>query len=151
MAALGLAAGCSASVPKPPPGTHPTSALTEVKYPPPAARVETLPAQPKDGTVWVDGQWVWRARRWVWEPGGWVMPPPGARYARSVSVRRGDGTLWFAAGLWRGKDGEPIPPPPVLAPPQDEQPASRGGPPMECTPLGEPPQEGIPCCTPEAK
>src|SRR5260221_13496823 len=103
---------CGPRLPEPPPTAQPSSALIEVDYPPPPARVEFLPAQPSDGTVWVKGEWLWSGRRWAWRPGMWVVALPDARYARRVLVRRGDGKLFFAPGVWRDEEGREGPAPP---------------------------------------
>src|SRR5262245_46896484 len=82
---------CSPYLPEPPAAAQPTSALIEVDFPPPPARVELLPPRPSSNTIWVKGEWVWAGRRWSWRPGAWVIPPEGAAYARHVLVRRADG------------------------------------------------------------
>jgi hypothetical protein len=117
---LALAAalsGCGATLPTPPPGTHPrTSHYVEVPYPPPPARVEMLPPQPRDDAVWVDGEWLWHGRRWNWEPGGGVVPPPGATFAPWVATRVSTGALLWLPGAWYDAQGHDLPHPPVLAP-----------------------------------
>ncbi len=102
---------------------QPTSALVEVPYPPPAARVEFVPKQPSDSAVWVDGEWTWNGRRWGWRAGRWVVPPLDratplhltAAFSPWVAVRSGDGTLYVAEGTWRDTRGVDIPEPPPLA------------------------------------
>ena len=113
LAACALAA-CGARLPTPPYAPQLTSALAQVPYPPPPARVETVPPQPRADAVWIDGSWEWR-RRWVWRVGGWVVAPRGAAYAPWVAVRGADGTLFFAPATWRDAHGNEIDPPPVLA------------------------------------
>jgi hypothetical protein len=44
-------------------------------------------------------------------PGRWVNPPPGVTFSPWVFVRRDDGTLWYAPGVWRGEKGEVVGPP----------------------------------------
>jgi hypothetical protein len=112
--AAAIACG-AADVPRPPYARHPTSALVEVPYPPPPARVEVVPKKPKDGAVWIDGEWNWETRRWAWRRGRWVMVPPGARFAPWTAVRDRFGTLYFAAGTWRGGSGAVLSEPPSLA------------------------------------
>src|SRR4051812_1756197 len=109
---------CSSRIPAPPSTGQPQSALVEVDYPPPPARVEFVPAQPRAGAVWVRGAWLWEGRRWGWKPGAWVVPPEGAAYAVPVVVRRSDGRLFFAAGTWRDARGQEIaaPDPEKVAP-----------------------------------
>jgi hypothetical protein len=118
---------CSSSLPGPPATKHPDNAFLEVPHPPPPARVEIVPAKPSEKSVWVDGQWVLQGQRWVWEGGGWVEPPAGASHVRWQTRRDPDGRLLFAPGSWRRSDGTEIPPPPILAPPPNIQPAAIAG------------------------
>jgi len=103
------------TVPRPPMVQQPTSALFEVPYPPPPARVEIVPGQPHPAAVWIDGEWVWRGRRWGWGRGRWVIPPPRARFSPWTSVRNAEGVLLMAQGTWRDANGAEIEPPPALA------------------------------------
>ena len=57
---------------------QPTSALARVPYPPPPARVESVPPRPSTKATWIDGEWTWRGKRWLWVRGRWVEPPKGA-------------------------------------------------------------------------
>jgi hypothetical protein len=111
---VGFACGGS-SIPNPPYTRQPTSALMEIPYPPPPARVEIVPKQPRSGAVWVDGEWVWQTRRWRWRAGRWVMPPREAKFAPWTTVRDNVGTLYFAAGTWRDASGREIESPPSIA------------------------------------
>lgn len=112
VAILGCAlAACSGRVPHPPYASPPASALVEVDYPPPPARVESVPGRPTGNAVWLNGEWSWTGRRWGWKPGGWVVPPEGAAYAKLVIVRRNDGKLFAAPGTWRNAKGEEVSPP----------------------------------------
>lgn len=103
--------------------SQPTSALVEVPYPPPPARVEYIPKQPADAALWIDGEWGWNGRRWAWRVGRWVLAPVDplmpfhlpASYSPWVSVRSGDGTLYIAAGMWRDIRGGEITEPAPLA------------------------------------
>jgi hypothetical protein len=114
-AILGCAmAACGGGLPHPPYGSQPASALVEVDYPPPPARVELVPEQPAGNAVWVNGEWLWSGRRWAWKPGGWVVTPQGAAYAKLVLVRRNDGKLFAAPGAWRNAKGDEIPAPEFL-------------------------------------
>jgi hypothetical protein len=106
LACLGFS--CSSRLPRPPYTNQPTSALVEVEFPPPPARVEFVPPRPADDAVWITGEWLWEGRKWAWKPGAWVMPPQDAKYARWVMVRRGDGKLFFAPGAWRNGSGEEV-------------------------------------------
>ena len=109
VAILGWAlAACSAKIPHPPQAAQPTSALVEVDYPPPPARVEFVPERPRSEAVWLNGEWTWTGRRWSWKPGGWVVVPPGAAYAHMIVVRRNDGRLFSAPGTWRDAEGNEV-------------------------------------------
>jgi len=94
---------------------QPTSALVAVPYPPPPARVESVPPRPRSTAAWIDGEWSWRRRRWLWVSGRWVEPPRGARYAPWTLVRAADGTLYEAPGAWRDARGGEVAPPAPLA------------------------------------
>jgi len=118
---LALAACSGRSVPHPRFVPHPTSALVEVPYPPPPARVEQVPSPPHGDAVWIDGEWLWQGRRWAWRKGRWVLPPSnasqpaqGVAFSPWTLVRRDDGVLFAAAGAWRNDKGEAIADPPVL-------------------------------------
>lgn len=107
---------CSSSVKTPHYTRQPTSALVEVPYPPPPARVEQIPQQPNDAAVWIDGEWVWQTRRWAWRKGRWVVPPAGASFAPWTTVRDATGTLYVATGMWRNANGEDVAEPPAISP-----------------------------------
>jgi hypothetical protein len=102
-------------LPAPPYVRQPTSALAEVPFPPPPARIESVPRQPEDRAVWVDGEWIWQTRRYAWKPGRWVIPPAGARFAPWATVRDARGTLYLARGTGRDDTGAEVPEPPPLA------------------------------------
>jgi len=110
-----LAACGYSKIPRPAYVGQPSSSLVEVRYPPPPARVEIVPDPPREGAVWIDGEWTWRGQRWAWKRGRWVMPPPDAAFAPWTSVRNGDGTLYWAEGQWRDRNGKEVPAPTVLA------------------------------------
>ena len=116
---LGTAAAFACGAPKlpgPPYTDHPTSALSEVPYPPPPARIEAVPERPKDeSAVWIDGEWIWQTRRWAWKPGRWVKPPPNARFAPWTPVRDRVGTLYLASGTWRDANGAEVAEPEPVA------------------------------------
>lgn len=115
-AALFACGSCgSPRTPMPPMTPHPTSALVEVPYPPPPARVETVPEPPKDDAVWVDGEWVWQGGRWAWRAGRWVVVPPGVAFAPWTTVRASNGVLYAAEGVFRDAKGNAIPEPAPLA------------------------------------
>lgn len=118
-AALGITIAFACGPPRlpaPPYTRHPTSALEEVPYPPPPARVEAIPRRPKvERSVWIDGEWTWQTRRWVWKSGRWVKPPSGARFAPWTTVRDRIGTLYFAGGTWRDAASAEVAEPEPLA------------------------------------
>jgi hypothetical protein len=114
--ALLLAASCGApTTPGPDYTKHPTSALIEVPYPPPPARVEVVPKQPNGNAVWIDGEWTWQTRRWAWKPGRWIAPPRNAKFAPWTTVRDQVGTLYVATGIWRDSKGQEVEEPAPLA------------------------------------
>jgi hypothetical protein len=115
VAAVALTCG-GRTVPHPRFVQQPTSALVEVPYPPPPARVELVPDRPYDDAVWVDGEWTWQGRRWAWRPGRWVVVPPGVFFSPWTTVRAADGTLYIAEGAWRNAEGTEVPAPPVVEP-----------------------------------
>jgi hypothetical protein len=110
-----LCVACSSRLPHPPWTAQPTSALVEVPFPPPPARAEAVPAKPQDDAVWIDGEWTWRGRRWAWMPGRWVVTPAGTTFSPWTSVRRDDGVLFYAPGVWRTANGEVATAPKPLA------------------------------------
>jgi hypothetical protein len=108
------ALACNSGLPHPPYAAHTSDELVPVPYPPPPARVETVPPKPASGAVWLEGQWSWRGRKWAWREGYWAAPPAGATYSPWQMVRNEEGTLFFAAGTWRDSKGLPAAPPPPL-------------------------------------
>jgi hypothetical protein len=117
LAAVVLWAACGSSLPTPEIRAHPplTTKDMEVPYPPPAARPEIIPPKPREGAVWVDGEWSWQGKQWTWESGGWVMPPARAFFSPWVLYRQSNGTLRFTPGTWHKDDGQPLPKPTPLA------------------------------------
>jgi hypothetical protein len=116
LAVAGAILACGVSrLPQPEYVSQTTSALERVPYPPPPARVEYVPEQPRAGAVWIDGEWSWQGRRWAWKAGRWVVPPEGAAYAPWIAVRDRSGVLYVASGVWRGADGGEIEAPAPLA------------------------------------
>jgi hypothetical protein len=112
--ALALVA-CGPSLPQPATAPQPRSAFVPVPYPPPAARVETVPPRPSPVAVWIDGQWAWDGARWQWTTGAWVAPPPGGRFAPWALELLRDGRLMFAPASWRDRQGNELTPARVLA------------------------------------
>lgn len=140
-AALMTLASCGAKrTPEPPMVQQPTSALVEVPYPPPPARVELLPAPPAEDAVWVDGEWVWQGGRWAWRRGRWVVVPPGVAFAPWTAVRSSNGTLHVAEGTFRDAQGNAIAEPETLA-----RGRPRGG--SMVNPEGEPVPQSAPAAS----
>jgi hypothetical protein len=106
---------CSSALPHPRYVAQPSAALTAIPLPPPPARVELVPPSPARGAVWVDGEWTYRRGRWAWVLGRWVTPAPGTSFSPWTLVRRPDGELLHAPGVWRDGGGRPVDPPPPLA------------------------------------
>jgi hypothetical protein len=72
-----------------------------VKIAPPAAIVETRPAAPGEGFVWVPGYHRWDGNAYVWVPGGWQHPPrPHARWVAHKWVHKHGGYV-LVEGHWR--------------------------------------------------
>ncbi|MGO4886051.1 MAG: YXWGXW repeat-containing protein [Bryobacteraceae bacterium] len=79
----------------------PAFAEVVVKVAPPAAVVETRPAAPGPGYVWIDGYQNWNGSAYVWVPGRWEMPPrPHARWVAHRWVHRHGGYV-MVEGHWR--------------------------------------------------
>ncbi len=119
---------CSPGLPRPKTGPVPKDAMFEIPYPPPAARVETIPAKKSEADVWIDGQWDWDGRDFRWQPGTWMKPPAAdAYFTRWRAERRRDGRLYFARAAWRDKRGRPLAAWPSLevCPKDDGETASR--------------------------
>ena len=103
-----LLTACHGSLPAPPSGPVPPDALLEIPYPPPPARVQTVPPPKQATDVWIDGQWTWSGKEWKWGEGAWVTPPPNAYFTGWKVVLREDGRFLFAAAAWRAMDGRPL-------------------------------------------
>jgi hypothetical protein len=115
MILLAVAAACGQSLPHPPYAPQATNALARVEFPPPPGRIELIPPRPSQADAWVDGEWVPRHGRWYWLLGRWVKAPPGATYSPWVIVRTIDGDVYYAQGVWKGRNGDPIAAPAALA------------------------------------
>ena len=108
VAALAWLSACSPSLPRAPGGPTPTTERIEVPYPPPPARVETIPPKKAAGQVWLDGQWDWDGKAWTWHDGAWTTPPREAYFTPWTTSRRADGQLLFTRAQWRDKAGRPL-------------------------------------------
>jgi hypothetical protein len=101
--------GCGASTPLVPRGPHPphVQEFQSVPYPPPPAKVEELPATPRDTScAWVDGHYRFEGRGFSWQPGRWVLPTPGCYYAPAEVAwsKGGESRLYYTPPRWY-KDG----------------------------------------------
>jgi hypothetical protein len=77
------------------------SAEVVVRVAPPAAIVETRPAAPGAGYVWIDGYHQWNGTAYAWVPGRWETPPrPHARWVAHRWVHRHGGYV-LVEGHWR--------------------------------------------------
>src|SRR5215470_18039566 len=65
-------------------GTQAEVAVAYSDPPPPPAYYYT-PA-PRDGYVWIDGNWYWNSGAWAWAPGYWVVGRPGFVYVQGSWV-----------------------------------------------------------------
>ncbi len=94
MSAVALTYGCAVY-------TEPAGTEVEVDTDQPAPIVETVPANPGPGYVWIGGAWDYRGHNWVWEHGHYDRPPrAGAVWVpHSYSVRNGKRV--FVHGGWR--------------------------------------------------
>lgn len=143
-AVAGALVACGAArLPAPKYVGQPTEALQRADYPPPPARVEFVPEQPKDDAVWIDGEWTWQGRRYAWKPGRWLVPPSNAKYSPWTAVRDKTGILYVAEGKWRDEKGREVADPKPLAVGR-----TRGG--SVVGPEGEdnPPAPNVPAQTP---
>jgi hypothetical protein len=106
---------CGSSLPEPMYSSQPVGAFQEVPNAPPPARVELVPERPENSkAVWIDGEWDWTGARWAWQYGRWVVPPPGSTYSTWAVIRRSDGVLLFAPGVFRDRRGLEVQSPPSL-------------------------------------
>lgn len=98
---------------------------------PPAPPAWYVSPDPRDGYVWVDGNWYWGYDQWSWRPGYWVTARPGYAYEQG----RWYGRQW-RDGHWRPagrgvvvrdhrSDGV-VAPPARVSPSRSDSPA-RGG------------------------
>lgn len=115
LGALAFDSGCAATVPTPASGPVPKTEMVLVPYPPPPAKVESIPKQQKVADVWVDGQWDWDGKNWRWQEGRWMTPPANAYFTPWATERRKDGRLYFTPAAWRGSDGRRLDVYPTLA------------------------------------
>src|SRR5262245_31136491 len=109
---------CSSTLPAPPLGSAKsvgTASCEEVPFPPPPARVESVPDAPRSDADWVDGEWSWNGRRWAWNFGRWVTAQEKITFTPWHAYREPDGTLMFCPGVWKDQNGRDAPEPASLA------------------------------------
>jgi len=76
-------------------------AAVVVRVAPPARIVETRPATPGPGYIWIDGYHRWDGAAYIWVPGRWELPPhPHARWVAHHWVRKHGGWV-LVDGRWR--------------------------------------------------
>jgi hypothetical protein len=76
-----------------------------VPYPPPPAKVETMPPAPTNpACVYLDGQWTFGSRDWQWVAGAWVIAPGGCAFVRQrlfwLALGSEGSELRFRPGRW---------------------------------------------------
>lgn len=69
--------------------------------PPPPAVVETQPAAPGPGYVWVPGYRRWNGYSYVWVRGHWGYPPRAGAVWVGPGWERWRGGWHWRAGYWR--------------------------------------------------
>jgi len=71
-----------------------------VDIPPPAPRVEVVPA-PRPGYVWTNGYWRWEEprRTHIWVEGRWEAERPGHRWHHHHWANR-DNRYYYEPGRW---------------------------------------------------
>jgi len=74
-----------------------------VAHPPPAARVEAVPAPPGPPEIWVwqAGHWRWNGRDYVWQPGRYVERPHRAAEWVPAHYQERAGGWVYVPGHWR--------------------------------------------------
>jgi len=74
-----------------------------VAHPPPAARVEAIPAAPgpAEAWVWQGGHWRWDGREYVWQPGRYVERPHRAAEWVPAHYQERAGGWVYVPGHWR--------------------------------------------------
>jgi WXXGXW repeat (2 copies) len=99
-----FAAGVIGAVATPLPSV--AQAIVYLNVPPPAARVEVVPA-PRSGYVWSNGYWQYSGNQHVWTNGDWQAERPGYTYSQPRWVE--DNGRWgYQASRW-DRDGDGIP------------------------------------------
>ena len=97
LAALSLAflMGCA---------SNPRPARYQVVYvrrPPPAMRVEVVPAPPGPGFGWVGGYWRWDRDAFIWTPGHWEAAPRAHAVWLNGRWRHDRRGWYWVPGHWR--------------------------------------------------
>jgi hypothetical protein len=84
-----------------PPGHRRAPIEFVVTKAPPPFRVETVPARPSAGHVWVPGFWAWESDAYVWMPGAWMAPPEPAAVWVIPRFEQRSGVSVYISGYWR--------------------------------------------------
>lgn len=93
--------------------THYQPAPIAIGWAPPPMLVESLPASPFDGAVWIGGYWVWEGN-WIWAHGRWAPPPqPSYGWVHPYYENRGASVI-FINGFWAAPGVQFIAPSPSL-------------------------------------
>ncbi len=77
----------------------------EIGVPPPAPRIEVVPA-PRAGYVWAPGYWAWNGHRHTWVSGRWIVARRGYHWVPEHWERH-DGRWLYAQGRWRRAETRP--------------------------------------------
>jgi hypothetical protein len=79
---------------------EPVEGTIVVQSAPPPVQVETRPAPPYQGAIWVEGYWNWSGGQYVWVPGRWDRGRRGYVWVPHHYQRHGRG--WrYIPGHWR--------------------------------------------------
>lgn len=84
-----------------PPGHRRAPLEIIVVKPPPPLRVETMPARPHAGHLWVAGYWHWESDAYVWVPGAWIAPPEPKAVWVPPRFEQRSGVSVYISGFWR--------------------------------------------------
>lgn len=84
-----------------PPGHRRAPIEVIVKAPPPAVRIEVVPARPSPRHFWVAGFWSWEADGYVWVTGTWILPPEPAAVWVAPRFESRSGVSVFISGYWK--------------------------------------------------
>jgi hypothetical protein len=72
-----------------------------VQEAPPPVIIETRPAPPDAGYIWIDGYWSWTGHRYAWEHGRWARAPHGHAVWVAPRCERYEHNYHYRPGHWR--------------------------------------------------